>query len=101
LRDKRVNALRRFRGRAFGLIKRGKMIFEHVRDGLVLVCPRSRSLYPGYIHALGSCRRCLPSTARVCRREHPPFPHTLQIVLEDRGCPRLFRGPRFASKRFR
>ena len=40
LRDKRVDALRRLGRRAFGLIKRGEMIFEDMRDGLVLARPR-------------------------------------------------------------
>ena len=40
LRDERVNALRRLRRRALGLVKRGEMIFENVRDGFVLARPR-------------------------------------------------------------
>ena len=40
LRHKSVFALGRFGGRAFGLVKRGKMNLEHVRDRLVLAQPR-------------------------------------------------------------
>ena len=40
LRDKSINALRRFRRRAFGLIKRGEMIFQNVRNGGVFARPR-------------------------------------------------------------
>jgi len=40
LRHKGVFALRRFGGRAFGLVKRGEMILEHVRHRFVLAQPR-------------------------------------------------------------
>ena len=39
-RDERVSALRRLDGRALGLVKRGEMIFQDVRDGFVLAQPR-------------------------------------------------------------
>ena len=56
LRDERVNALRRLRRRAFGLVKRGEMIFEHVRDGFVLARPR-RIVERADKQLLPPCRR--------------------------------------------
>ncbi len=56
LRDERVNALRRFRRRAFGLVKRGEMIFENVRDGFVLARPR-RIVQRADEKLLRPCRR--------------------------------------------